>query len=139
MPLAQEIALDCLETADHLIHETANLRQIPCDRLCFVADSVADARRQRLFERRRGDGERFDLFPRPREQRVECGRVGALLDPFLRALDRPVFHVRQGYRWLRMKTRELEYDLPVELIAQHPLARRDESRLLIYDRMSERV
>jgi len=38
-----------------------------------------------------------------------------------------------------MKTRELEYDLPPELIAQHPVARRDESRLLIYDRMSERV
>jgi len=38
-----------------------------------------------------------------------------------------------------MKTRELEYDLPPELIAQHPVARRDESRLLVYDRMSERV
>src|SRR6266487_3808898 len=38
-----------------------------------------------------------------------------------------------------MKTRELEYDLPPGLIAQHPVARRDESRLLVYDRMSERV
>jgi len=38
-----------------------------------------------------------------------------------------------------MKTRELEYDLPAELIAQHPVARRDESRLLVYDRVSERV
>jgi S-adenosylmethionine:tRNA ribosyltransferase-isomerase len=38
-----------------------------------------------------------------------------------------------------MKTRELEYDLPPELIAQHPVARRDESRLLVYDRVSERV
>ena len=38
-----------------------------------------------------------------------------------------------------MKTRELDYDLPPELIAQHPVARRDEARLLIYDRMSERV
>jgi S-adenosylmethionine:tRNA ribosyltransferase-isomerase len=38
-----------------------------------------------------------------------------------------------------MKTRELDYDLPPELIAQHPVARRDESRLLVYDRMSERV
>src|SRR6266550_8591519 len=38
-----------------------------------------------------------------------------------------------------MKTRELEHDLPPELIAQHPVARRDESRLLVYDRMSERV
>jgi S-adenosylmethionine:tRNA ribosyltransferase-isomerase len=38
-----------------------------------------------------------------------------------------------------MKTRELDYDLPPELIAQHPLARRDESRLLVYDRVSEGV
>ena len=38
-----------------------------------------------------------------------------------------------------MKTRELEYDLPPELIAQHPAARRDESRMLVYERMSERV
>src|SRR3954451_24534482 len=38
-----------------------------------------------------------------------------------------------------MKTRELDYDLPPELIAQHPVARRDKSRLLVYDRMSERV
>jgi S-adenosylmethionine:tRNA ribosyltransferase-isomerase len=38
-----------------------------------------------------------------------------------------------------MKTRELDYDLPAELIAQHPVARRDESRLLVYDRVSKRV
>jgi S-adenosylmethionine:tRNA ribosyltransferase-isomerase len=38
-----------------------------------------------------------------------------------------------------MKTRELEYDLPPALIAQHPLARRDESRLLVYPRVSQRV
>jgi S-adenosylmethionine:tRNA ribosyltransferase-isomerase len=33
-----------------------------------------------------------------------------------------------------MKSSELDYDLPPELIAQHPAARRDESRLLVYDR-----
>jgi S-adenosylmethionine:tRNA ribosyltransferase-isomerase len=38
-----------------------------------------------------------------------------------------------------MKTRELDYDLPPELIAQHPVARRDESRLLVYERLSERM
>src|SRR5439155_5498681 len=36
-------------------------------------------------------------------------------------------------------TRELEYDLPPALVAQHPVARRDESRLLVYERVSERV
>src|SRR5919198_2929611 len=35
-----------------------------------------------------------------------------------------------------MRTDELDYDLPPELIAQHPAARRDESRLLVYERAS---
>ena len=35
-----------------------------------------------------------------------------------------------------MKRAELEYSLPPELIAQHPAARRDESRLLVSDRAS---
>jgi len=38
-----------------------------------------------------------------------------------------------------MRTRELEYDLPPALIAQHPASVRDESRLLVYERLSERV
>jgi S-adenosylmethionine:tRNA ribosyltransferase-isomerase len=33
-----------------------------------------------------------------------------------------------------METNELDYDLPAELIAQHPAARRDAARLLVYDR-----
>jgi S-adenosylmethionine:tRNA ribosyltransferase-isomerase len=33
-----------------------------------------------------------------------------------------------------MKSSELEYELPAELIAQHPAERRDESRLLVYER-----
>ncbi len=38
-----------------------------------------------------------------------------------------------------MKSSALDYDLPPELIAQHPLERRDESRLLVYDRASGEV
>lgn len=38
-----------------------------------------------------------------------------------------------------MDARELDYDLPGELIAQHPAAKRDESRLLLYSRATGEV
>src|SRR2546423_9348969 len=38
-----------------------------------------------------------------------------------------------------MEPRELDYDLPPELIAQHPAAERDESRLLVYSRATGAV
>lgn len=38
-----------------------------------------------------------------------------------------------------MRTSELDYELPPELIAQRPLERRDESRLLVFDRVSGAV
>src|SRR5919197_1764193 len=38
-----------------------------------------------------------------------------------------------------MKVSELEYDLPPELVAQQPAVRRDESRLLVYERTTGAV
>lgn len=39
----------------------------------------------------------------------------------------------------QMRLSELDYDLPEELIAQEPLARRDEARLLVLDRKAKSV
>ena len=38
-----------------------------------------------------------------------------------------------------MRLSDLDYDLPEELIAQEPLARRDEARLLVLDRKSKSI
>jgi len=38
-----------------------------------------------------------------------------------------------------MRSAELDYDLPPELIAQHPAGRRDDSRLLVYERATGAV
>ena len=38
-----------------------------------------------------------------------------------------------------MKTSDFYYDLPKELIAQHPVEPRDHSRLLVYDRQADKV
>jgi S-adenosylmethionine:tRNA ribosyltransferase-isomerase len=43
-------------------------------------------------------------------------------------------HGRRGYSPRRMDTALLDYELPEELIAQQPAARRDDSRLLVYRR-----
>src|SRR5438270_13882472 len=40
------------------------------------------------------------------------------------------------YKLRRMDVDEFNYDLPQELIAQHPAEQRDASRLLVYERAS---
>jgi S-adenosylmethionine:tRNA ribosyltransferase-isomerase len=137
--VGQQFAVDPFELPDDTVHEPANLGEVARHGLCLVADRIADAARQRLFENERRGGERLYLLAGPGEERIERRALRALPDPFLCALDDAVVHVRQGYLGGRMKTRELEYDLPPALIAQHPVTRRDESRLLLYERLSKRV
>jgi S-adenosylmethionine:tRNA ribosyltransferase-isomerase len=137
--LAEQIGLESFDPADDLVHQPTHLGEVARDGLRLVADRVVDPGRERLLEGGRRRRQRIDLRSGLLRESLARSSVGALLDPSLSALDGPVVHVRQGYRWRRMKTRELEYGLPPELIAQHPLSRRDESRLLVYDRMSERV
>ena len=137
--LGEEVAFDALKAPDHLVHEPANLGKVASDRLRLATERFADPRRQRLFEGRRRSRERVHLFTRPGKKAVESGTLCPLPDPFLRALHDAVVHVRQRYRGNRMRTRELEYDLPPALIAQHPASVRDESRLLVYERLSKRV
>src|SRR4029450_2015648 len=47
--------------------------------------------------------------------------------------------MRGGYCGPRMDTAELDYELPSELMAQEPPERRDDSRLLVYDRATGEV
>jgi S-adenosylmethionine:tRNA ribosyltransferase-isomerase len=139
IPLGEQIAFERREPPEQLVHQAADLREVAADRLRLAADDLFDALRKGFFEGRRRGGERLDLLAGPNEERVQRRPVGTLLDPLLCALHCAVIHGPQGYLWRRMKTRELEYDLPPALIAQHPVPRRDESRLLVYDRVSERV
>ena len=139
VPFTRQIGLDLLEAADDLVHQSAGLGEVSPHRPCLLAHGVTDLGRERFCQRRRCGRQSFDLLARSHDERLERGGFRPLVEPRTRSLQRAVVHVGQRYRWHRMETRELEYDLPPELIAQHPLARRDESRLLVYDRVSERV
>jgi S-adenosylmethionine:tRNA ribosyltransferase-isomerase len=100
------------------------------------------AREADLHDGRRGR-ERLDLHARPFERGLEdrgLGTGGARTgDPFERPLHGCVVHPARRYRGRRMDLSELDYDLPPELVAQHPAERRDESRLLVYERGSGAV
>jgi len=137
--VGDRIRLDVLEPADHLVHEAADLGEVPADRDDLLAQALLNAIRQRLGGVLRGSGERLKLGARPLEHAVQGFRLGALLDPLLGAVDCALVHTWQMYRGGRMRVEELDYFLPPELIAQRPQARRDESRLLVYDRVSGKV
>jgi len=147
MALGEHVAFQPLEPPDELVHQPPHLGEVAGDREHLLAQAVlhriADAGGEARFELCGGCGERLDLLAGALERRVHGGRLAAALsgtgDPLHRALHDCVVHRRRRYRGGRMDVSELEYELPAELIAQHPAARRDGSRLLVYERATGAV
>jgi S-adenosylmethionine:tRNA ribosyltransferase-isomerase len=145
--LGEELAFEPLESPDRLVEQAAYLGDVPGDGQYFGPHAVAYGSSHlggdRGLELGGGGGERLDLSARALERSLHQGGVGAasggLGDPLLRTFQSQFVHGRRGYSHRRMDTALLEYDLPEELIAQRPLARRDASRLLVYRRESRDV
>jgi S-adenosylmethionine:tRNA ribosyltransferase-isomerase len=148
VPLGEELTLDPLEPPNRLAGEPAHLGEVAADRehlgLEPLADGLAHLAGKRGLDLGGEVSEGLDLLPRPLQRRLDVTGLDA---PFgggrqalLRTLDGGLVHERKvpcspdG-----MKVSELDYELPSELIAQRPLDRRDDSRLLVYERASGEV
>jgi S-adenosylmethionine:tRNA ribosyltransferase-isomerase len=145
--LREEVSFDPLQAPNRLIEEATNLRDVSRDRQHLgakpVADGLTDLNRDRRLEPGGNLCEGFDLlagaFERGLDQRGLGATRSGICDALLGTFQSEYIHGRRGYSPRRMDTALLDYDLPEELIAQQPTARRDDSRLLVYRRGSAAI
>ena len=144
VPFGEELLLEALEASQRLVHAAANLGEAPAHGDDLPGDPVAhrdrDLLRERLLEIVGDTREAHDLRARALERRVETGArhalAGAAGDPLSCPFQCFGVHGAQGYARRRMRSSELDYDLPAELVAQRPVEPRDASRLLVHDRVT---
>jgi S-adenosylmethionine:tRNA ribosyltransferase-isomerase len=147
VPLCEQVAFDPFEPADQLVHQPTHLGELPRYREHLLAQAVlhrgTDAQREARLQLCCRCRQCLDLLTCALERRVHGGGLDAaargFLDPRLGAGDSFGVHRERRYRGGRMDLSELDYDLPLELIAQHPAVRRDDSRLLVYERATGAV
>jgi S-adenosylmethionine:tRNA ribosyltransferase-isomerase len=147
MALGEEVALETLQPLDGLVQEAADLRDVTCDGQHLGPEAVPngfpDVARDRRLEPGCGDCESLELVSGSLEHGLQVRWLRpterCLGDARSRPFQRLGVHGRRGYPHHRMDTSDLDYELPAELVAQHPVEPRDSSRLLVFNRASGAV
>jgi S-adenosylmethionine:tRNA ribosyltransferase-isomerase len=142
MALDEDVALQPLEPPDGLVQQATDLGDVPRDRENLRTQPVANRHAYVLGDRRLelggSGGQVFDLSAGALERGFDLRRLGAARcrvgDSLFGPLERKGVHQARGYSPRRMDTELLDYELPPELVAQHPIEPRDSSRLLVYRR-----